>query len=87
MEYHGISEIRLRREGSNDEERADLWMYAVRCYEMLMVRQIVMEAVEARPYTKYEETLSVFSEIMALGASRRNLHHKAGMEDPRGSTK
>jgi hypothetical protein len=59
---------RLDQLAATEEEKLDLWMYAVRCYEMLMVRQMVMEAVEARPYTKYEETLSVFIEIMALGS-------------------
>lgn len=68
MEYHGILEIRLRREGVNDEERADLRMYGIKCYELLMVRQMAMEAFMSKSDASHKARLEVFAEILDLAS-------------------
>ena len=68
MEYHGILEIRLRREGVNDEERADLRMYGIKCYELLMVRHMAMEAFMSKHDPGHKARLEVFAMILNLAS-------------------
>lgn len=68
MVYHGILKNRLHGEGVNEDERADLRMYGIKCYELLMVRRMAMEAIMSKDDASHKARLEVFAKILDLAS-------------------
>jgi hypothetical protein len=87
MVYHGILKNRLHGEGVNEDERADLRMYGIKCYELLMVRRMAKEAFMSKDDASHKARLGVFAKILDLASFEAKFALKGWDGDPRDSTR